>query len=63
MTAYLVRSVNLPLLRSERSLGQAEASKLVRAWHRGNMVRLPFLAVAALALRQVGQAADAELDH
>jgi hypothetical protein len=61
LTGYLVRAVNLRLLQSASPLDQAERSRLVRAWHRGNLARLSFLAVAVLALRQAGQAVDSEM--
>ncbi|WP_344919738.1 hypothetical protein [Streptosporangium oxazolinicum] len=50
LTAYLVRTVNLPLLRGDEPLGEAEVRGLVRTWHRGNLARLLALAVAMWAL-------------
>jgi hypothetical protein len=63
LTAYLVRTVNLRLLRTAGPLDQAERSRLVRAWHRGNLVRLSFLTVAVLALRRAGKAVDSGTDR
>lgn len=53
LTAYLVRAVNLRLLRDDEPLSAAEARRLVRTWHRGNLLRLLALAVAMRALRDV----------
>jgi hypothetical protein len=58
LTAYLVRTVNLRLLHSRVALDDAECSRLVTAWHRGNLVRLSLLVVAAGALHQARQRAD-----
>ena len=52
LTGYLVKAVNLRLLHSEKPLSATESRKLVRTWHRGNLVRLTFLGVAGWALRQ-----------
>ena len=57
LTAYLVRTVNLRLLRSDEPLSVTEVRDLVRTWHRGNLARLLALIVAMWALRQVGTAA------
>jgi len=35
-----------------REVNRIESRKLVRTWHRGNLVRLTFLGVAGWALRQ-----------
>jgi hypothetical protein len=51
LTAYLIRTVNLRLLKSTESLGATESHRLIKAWHRGNLVRLLALAVAMGALR------------
>lgn len=52
VTVHLVRTVNLRLLGSDRPLSAEEGRRLVRTWHRGNLVRLLALAVAMWALRQ-----------
>ncbi|MCC8248919.1 DUF1772 domain-containing protein [Saccharothrix luteola] len=53
LTAYLVKAVNLPLLRGEGALGDDERRRLVRTWHRANLVRLAALAAATAATRRV----------
>jgi hypothetical protein len=53
ITAHLVRTVNLRLLRSTKPLNANERRTLTMAWHRENLVRLLGLAVAAWALRHV----------
>jgi hypothetical protein len=60
LTAYLVRSVNLRLLRSDEPLNATERRRLIQTWHRGNLVRLLALAVAMWALRQGVRTADSE---
>ncbi len=52
LTAYLVRTVNLPLLRD----ADADAARLAKTWHRGNLARLAALAVSSLALRKLAEA-------
>jgi hypothetical protein len=52
LTAYLVKAVNLRLLHTEKPLSATESRELVRTWHRGNLIRLTFLAIAGWALRQ-----------
>ncbi|WP_367129727.1 anthrone oxygenase family protein [Saccharothrix sp. HUAS TT1] len=52
LTGYLVRAVNLRLLRGGTPPGADERRRLLRTWHRLNLVRLAALAVAALALRR-----------
>jgi hypothetical protein len=61
LTAYLVRTVNLRLLHSEKPMSATECRRLVRTWHRGNLVRLLTLTVAAGALRQATRTADSEV--
>ncbi len=62
LTAYLVRTVNLRLLRSNEPLSATEVRRLLRLWHRGNLLRLLALTVAIWALhlahftRERGQA-------
>jgi hypothetical protein len=63
LTAYLVKTVNLRLLHSGSPLSETECRQAVQTWHRGNLVRLLFLAVAMWALRQAGRTADAEMDR
>jgi hypothetical protein len=63
LTAYLVRTVNLRLLRGGKPVSATECRRLVRSWHRGNLVRLLVLAVAAWALRQAAQTADSEVNR
>ena len=53
LTGYLVKAVNLRLLRGEEPLGDDERRRLVRTWHRANLVRLAALAVTAAATRRV----------
>ena len=55
LTAYLVRTVNVQLLTSGEPLTPTEGSRLVGIWHRGNLVRLLALTVAAWTLRQVSR--------
>ncbi|MGX9791236.1 hypothetical protein [Mycobacterium sp. MMS18-G62] len=52
LTAYLVRTVNLRLLKSPTPLTATERRALITTWHRGNLVRLAALAVAAWGLRR-----------
>ncbi|MGS2646796.1 hypothetical protein [Streptosporangium sp. G12] len=58
LTAYLVRTVNLRLLRSSEPLSVTEVRGLVQIWHRGNLARLLALIVAMWALRQASCVAD-----
>lgn len=51
LTAYLVRTVNLRLLRGE-PLSESDRGRLLRTFHRANAVRLVAVAVAAFALRR-----------
>jgi Domain of unknown function (DUF1772) len=51
LSAYLIRTVNLRLLRTGEPLSAADRRRLVTRWHRVNMIRLVALAVAAAALR------------
>lgn len=52
LTAYLVRTVNLRLLRGSKPLAADEADSLVKTWHRGNLIRMMCLTVAELASRR-----------
>jgi Domain of unknown function (DUF1772) len=63
LTAYLVRTVNLRLLHSGKPLTATEGRQLVRTWHRGNLVRLLALVVAAWTLRRASLTADSAADH
>ena len=63
LTAYLVRTVNLRLLHSVTPLSATESRRLVRTWHRGNLVRLLALTVAAWALRQSALPAASDVDR
>ncbi|WP_433260545.1 DUF1772 domain-containing protein [Actinosynnema sp. CS-041913] len=57
LTAYLVKRVNLRLLRSGKPLSATERRSLATTWHRGNLARLAALTVAAWALRRTGYGA------
>ena len=63
LTAYLVRTVNLRLLTSRTSLTATERRRLINTWHRGNLVRLLALTVAAWALRQSALPAASDVDR
>jgi hypothetical protein len=52
LTAYLVKTVNLPLLHDGEPLSPEERDKLVTTWHRGNLARLACLVVAGAALHR-----------
>lgn len=58
LTAHLVRTVNLRLLRSDGPLSTAQTRTLVRTWQRANLARLLCLAVAMWGLRQHGIAEE-----
>ncbi|GAA1662698.1 DUF1772 domain-containing protein [Fodinicola feengrottensis] len=51
LTAYLVRTVNIRLIR-EDTLSANEQAHLVSRWHRLNAVRLAALTVALITLRR-----------
>jgi Domain of unknown function (DUF1772) len=53
LTAYLVRTVNLPLLTGAGPAGGAEQQRMLRKWHRANGARLAAVTGAWLALRQL----------
>jgi hypothetical protein len=55
LTAHLIRTVNLRLLQSKEPMSTAEYSRLVKTWHRGNLVRLLALAVAASSVQRTGR--------
>lgn len=52
ITGYLVRTVNLRLLRSGEPVTGGERRRLASTWHRANVVRLASLALALVALRE-----------
>jgi hypothetical protein len=56
LTAYLVRAVNLSLLRGE-AMSASDQGRLLRTFHRANALRLVAVAIAAFALHRadVGQ--------
>jgi hypothetical protein len=56
LTAYLVRDVNLRLLRGSTPLGADETDRLIKTWHRGNLLRMSCLTVAAWASRRAARA-------
>ncbi len=56
LTAYLVRAVNLQLLRGSTSLDADGTDRLIKTWHRGNLMRMLCLTVAALASRRASSA-------
>jgi hypothetical protein len=58
-SAYLVKIVNLRLLRAGTPISAAEGRSLVRTWQRGNVVRLLLLGIAAWALRRTAHRAPA----
>ncbi|WP_020574359.1 DUF1772 domain-containing protein [Actinopolymorpha alba] len=52
LTAHLLRTVNLRLLRSSEPLSATESRALVAKWHRGNLARMAALGVAIWAFRK-----------
>jgi hypothetical protein len=52
LTAYLVKAVNLRLLQDDEPLTEAELRRLITTWHRGNLLRLAALAIAAHTMRR-----------
>jgi hypothetical protein len=61
LTGYLVKTVNLRLLRDGTRLDPAGCRVLVRTWHRANLVRLLAVAISAQALHRAGQPADSAM--
>ena len=51
LSAYLIRSINIPLLKG--AIAQEMRPQLISRWHRGNAVRLALLAVTEIVLRRV----------
>lgn len=60
LTAYLVRTVNLPLLHGNVRIGASGHRRLIRTWHRVNAVRLATLVGASLALRRTAAAGECD---
>jgi uncharacterized membrane protein YeiB len=52
LTGYLIKTVNVELLRDGTPPGPAEQRRLVSTWHRVNLVRLLLVAVSAGVLRR-----------
>ena len=52
LTGYLVKTVNLRLLDDGEPLSDDERRRLLATWHRGNLLRLAALVVAAAATRR-----------
>lgn len=50
LTAYLVRSVNVHLLKSDVALSEQDRQRMVTTWHTGNAVRLVALVIAGASL-------------
>lgn len=53
LSAYLIRSVNLPLLTSDEPLNERDVHRMVATWHLVNGVRLGTLAVALASLSRL----------
>ena len=51
LSAYLIRSINVPLLRGK--VGEEAQRRLISRWHRGNAVRLGLLAATEILVRRV----------
>jgi Domain of unknown function (DUF1772) len=56
LTAYLVGALNLRLVRGEMPLDADETDRLIKTWHRGNLMRMVCLAVAACGSRRAAGA-------
>jgi hypothetical protein len=56
LTAYLVRTVNLRLLIGSHDTPAPERERLLRTWHRLNLVRVAAVAGALVASRQARRA-------
>jgi hypothetical protein len=54
---------NLRLLQSKEPLSVTERRRLVKTFHRGNLLRLLALAVAKWALHQGASTADSEMSR
>jgi hypothetical protein len=53
LTGYLVRSVNVHLLRSATPLSEQDRRRMIATWHATNAVRLAALAVASTAFSRL----------
>lgn len=53
LSAYLIQTVNIPLLAGNEPLGEADRHKLIARWHRGNAVRLVALGGASAAFSRL----------
>jgi hypothetical protein len=51
LSAYLIRSINIPLLKGK--VGEEVQPRLISRWHRGNAVRLCLLASAEILVRRL----------
>jgi len=51
LSAYLIRSINIPLLKGEAD--EEVGLRLISRWHRGNAVRLCLLAATEILMRRV----------
>jgi hypothetical protein len=51
LSAYLIRSINIPLLSG--AVGEEVRPQLIARWHRGNAVRLCLLAATEMLMRRV----------
>jgi hypothetical protein len=51
LSAYLIRSINIPLLKGE--VDEEVRPRLITRWHRGNAVRLCLLAATEMLMRRV----------
>jgi len=51
VSAYLIASINVPLLRGK--VAKEQRSQLISRWHRGNSVRLGLLAASEILVRRV----------
>jgi hypothetical protein len=56
LTGYLVKTVNLRLLRDDDVLTEDDRRRLTTTWHRANLARLLALAVAAAATHRATHA-------
>ena len=57
LTGYLVRTVNIPLLTGAAPADNPDRRRMVRRWHRANVIRLAAIAGAWLTLRRVTRSA------
>jgi hypothetical protein len=59
LSAYLIASINVPLLRGE--IGEEARPRLISRWHLGNAARLGLLAVTEILVRRVEASAPGKL--